>query len=363
MPNADVASRWHALASRILDGTPCTADEALAVLEAPDVEVLDILGAAYKLRHHHYGNTVKFNYLVNAKSGLCPEDCGYCSQSRCSDAPIDKYALMDEDEIIEGAERAVEMKASTCCIVISGRGPSKKEVDRVATAAKEIKKRHPGLKICACLGILRDGQAEQLKEAGVDRYNHNVNTAASHHDEIVSTHSYDDRVSTVEKAKESGISPCSGVIVGMGESNEQVVESALALRELNADSIPVNFLIPVEGTPMEEQELGADISPQFALKVLAMFRFVNPDREIRISAGREVHLRTLQPMALYAANALFVSDYLTEPGQAENDDWQMIEDLGFEIEQVGAPMGPTFREPAPMNRGDGATGEPELEVE
>ena len=341
------ASPWHALSGRVLSGTPATTAEALSVLNAPDVEVLDILAAAYRLRRHHFGNTVKLNYLVNAKSGLCPEDCGYCSQSHVSSADIKQYGMMDKETLIEQAEDAVAARASTCCIVISGRGPSQKEVNHVSEAVQEIKSRHPELKVCACMGILRDGQAEQLKEAGVDRYNHNVNTAASHHDEVVSTHTYEDRVRTVEKSKAAGISPCSGVIVGMGESNEQIVESAFALRDLHSDSIPVNFLIPIEGTPMQERDLGRDITPRFALKVLAMFRFVCPDREIRVSAGREVHLRSLQPMSLYAANAIFVSDYLTEPGQASSSDWEMIEDLGFEVEPVGGPMG--------SEAGDGAS--------
>lgn len=332
-------TRWQALADDVLHGEIPAKDDVQAILEAPDTEVLDILAAAYRIRRRYYGNTVKLNYLVNAKSGLCPEDCGYCSQSRCSTAPIDKYGMMDKEAILERAEQAVAMKASTCCIVISGRGPSNKEVRHVAEATREIKARHPGLKICACMGILRDGQAEALREAGVDRYNHNVNTAESHHDEIVSTHSYEDRVRTVEEAKTAGISPCSGVIIGLGETNAQIVEAAFALRELESDSIPVNFLIPIEGTPMHAEGRGQDITPRFALKVLSMYRFICPDREIRVSAGREVHLRTLQPMALYAANALFVSDYLTEPGQAESDDWQMIEDLGFEVERVGeAPI-------------------------
>lgn len=333
-------SRWHDLATRVLDGAATSRADAQAILESPDRELLDLLGAAYRIRHHFYGNVVKLNYLVNAKSGLCPEDCGYCSQSAVSDAPIDRYGMMTREDILEQAEQAVAMKASTCCIVISGRGPSNKEVEHVAAATEDIKARHPGLKICACMGILRDDQAERLKAAGVDRYNHNVNTAESHHDDVVSTHTYDDRVDTVEKSKHAGLSPCSGAIVGMGESHEQIVDVAFALRELESESIPVNFLIPVEGTPMHADGRGDELTPRFGLKVLSLFRFVCPDREIRVSAGREVHLRSLQPMALYAANSMFVSDYLTEPGQTEDSDWQMIEDLGFDVEPVGGPMGP-----------------------
>lgn len=335
-------SHWQALAAQVLDGKPVSEQAALQILDVSASGLLDLLAGAYRIRKHYFGNTVKLNYLVNAKSGLCPEDCGYCSQSQVSSAGIERYGLMDRETLIDQANRAVEAQASTCCIVLSGRGPSKKEVNEVAGAVEEIKEEHPELKICACMGILREGQAERLKKAGVDRYNHNVNTADSFHDEIVTTHSYEDRVSTVEKAKQANISPCSGVIVGMGESQAQIVESAFALRELGADSIPVNFLIPVEGTPMEDR--GEEINPRYALKVLAMFRYVCPDREIRISAGREVHLRSMQPMAFYPANAMFVSDYLTEPGQAINSDWQMIEDMGFEIESIGGPMGPVDSE-------------------
>lgn len=324
------------------------------MLEVDPAGLMDLLAASFRIRRHYYGLTVKLNYLVNAKSGLCPEDCGYCSQSRASTAPIDQYPVMDREEIIERAEEAVEARASTCCIVLSGRGPSEKEVDRVSDAVREIKDRHPGLKICACMGILRDGQAERLREAGVDRYNHNVNTAESFHEEIVSTHEYEDRTRTVNRAAEAGISPCSGVIVGMGESAEQIVDSAFALRELGADSIPVNFLIPIDGTPMEDR--GGELNPRYGLKVLAMFRFVCPDREIRISAGREVHLGNLQPMALYPANSMFVSDYLTEPGQETPDDWQMIEDLGFEVEPVGGPMGPEARTPDVPSNGATSNG-------
>lgn len=327
-------SRWHGLADRVLDGAQVSPEDALAVLQAPDEEVLDVLGAAYRIRHHHFGKTVKLNYLVNAKSGLCPEDCHYCSQSRLSKAKIQKYAMMSQEELVQLADRAVELKASTCCLVISGRGPSKKEVRHVAGATEEIKKRYPDLKICACLGLLSEDDAQTLKDAGVDRYNHNLNTAEAVYDSICSTHTYQDRVDTVEATRKVGISSCSGLIVGMGETDEQLVEVTFGLRDIAADSIPVNFLITIDGTPLATGKRA--LTPRFCLKVLSMVRFVCPDREIRVSAGREVHLRSMQPLSLYPANALFVSDYLTEPGQKPSLDWQMIEDLGFEVESLPA---------------------------
>lgn len=331
-PTLERTQDWNALADRILDGGAITPDEALAVLHAPDEDVPALLAAAWKLRRHHFGNKVKLNYLVNAKSGLCPEDCTYCTQSKDSTADIEQYRLLSQDQIIEKAEHAHGLHAGTCCIVISAKSPSDQEVDHVAGAVQEIKRRHPEMKICACLGILREGQADRLAAAGADRYNHNLNTAESHYEEICSTHSYRDRLETVEASRKAGISPCSGVIVGMGETREQVVESAYALERLDVDSIPVNFFLAVEGTPLGDDPDLEPLDPRYCLKVLCMYRFVNPAKEIRVSAGREEHLRTLQPMSLYAANAMFLADYLTEPGQAVEMDEQMITDLGFEWE-------------------------------
>lgn len=340
---AATSSPWSALASRVLDGHVTTPEEAEAILNAPSTEILDLLAAAYRLRHAHYGNRVALNYLLNARNGRCPEDCGYCAQSAHATAAIDDYGLRDHAEIVAGADRAAALNAGTCCIVLSGRGPDDRDVDRVTDAIREIKERHPGLRICACLGLLEDDQAERLAAAGADRYNHNLNTSERRYDQICTTHTYADRVRTVESAKRAGISPCSGVIVGMGETARDVVASAVALRRLDADSIPVNFLLEIEGTPLahddavrarREDPAVATIDPRYALKVLCMFRFVNPTKEIRVSAGREAHLRTLQPMALYAANAIFVGDYLTEPGQAPDLDRRMIEDLGFTWEEA-----------------------------
>jgi biotin synthase len=281
------------------------------------------------LRRHYFGVKVKLNMILNAKSGLCPEDCGYCSQSAVSSAEVAKYPLLSKEQIVAGAYEAVRRKAGTYCIVTSGRRPSDAEVDRVIEAVKEIRATTQ-LKICCCLGLLTPEQARRLAEAGVHRYNHNLNTSSSHYGNICSTHTYEDRVHTVEAVKEAGISPCSGCIVGMGERPEDVVDIAFALKELDADSIPVNFLNPIPGTPLEHMR---ELDPRYCLKVLAMFRYVNPSKEIRISGGREVNLRSLQPLGLYAANSIFVGDYLTTPGQLPEADWKMIEDLGFEIEE------------------------------
>ncbi|MBU8907806.1 biotin synthase BioB [Desertibacillus haloalkaliphilus] len=322
-------NRWEQFANKALTGVPLTVGEGLEVLQTPDEQVLPLLQAAFRVRKHYFGKKVKLNMIINAKSGLCPEDCGYCSQSIVSDAPVDKYSFLDKETLVAGAKEAMNRKAGTYCIVASGRGPTDQELNQVVEAVEEIRETMP-LKICACLGLLSDEKAEKLKEAGVHRYNHNLNTHEDNHENITSTHTYEDRVNTVESVKHAGMSPCSGCIIGMGETDEQIVETALALRKLDADSIPVNFLHAIQGTPLENY---GRTHPMKSLKVLALMRFINPTKEIRVSGGREVNLRTLQPLALYAANSIFVGDYLTTEGQLVEDDHHIIEDLGFEIEE------------------------------
>jgi len=321
---------WTNLADEVILGKEITDEEAMQIITCDDDELLLLLQGAFTIRKHYYGKKVKLNMIINAKSGYCPEDCGYCSQSSISSAPIEKYPFLSKEEILEGAKRAFELKAGTYCIVASGRGPTNRDVHTVTEAVKEIKEMY-GLKVCACLGIIKDEQASDLKEAGVDRYNHNLNTSKEHHDYITSTHTYQDRIDTVEKIKKSGISPCSGAIIGMRETKEDVISLARSLRELDADSIPVNFLHAIKGTKLEGVN---ELNPRYCLKVLALFRYMNPTKEIRISGGREVNLRSLQPLGLYAANSIFIGDYLTTEGQETNSDHKMLEDLGFEIELV-----------------------------
>nr|WP_199173037.1 biotin synthase BioB [Sporosarcina sp. P17b] len=320
---------YQQLATRVLEGHVLTDEESLALLNSPDEDLLLLLHATYSIRSHYFGNKVKLNMIINTKSGLCPENCGYCAQSIVSKAPVEKYAMMKSEEILEGAERAAANKAGTYCIVASGRGPRDSELDIVIDSVKQIKEKHKGMTVCACLGILKPGQATRLKEAGVDRYNHNLNTSAEHHESITTSHTYEDRVNTVGLAKEAGISPCSGVIVGMRETKQDIISMARSLRELDADSIPVNFLHAVDGTPLEGT---SELDPRYCLKVLCLFRYINPSKEIRISGGREVNLRSLQPLGLYAANSIFIGDYLTTAGQENDQDLKMLEDMGFEVD-------------------------------
>jgi biotin synthase len=323
-----MSAQFDQIATRILDGGAATEADALAVLRADDAELMSVVAAASRLRREHFGNTVKVNYLVNLKSGLCPENCNYCSQALGSQAPILKYSWLSKDETLKQAGAGLAGGATRVCMVSSGRGPSDRDIDKVTEMTEALKDEYPDVEVCACLGLLKDGQAERLKAAGVDAYNHNINTAESHHDNIVQTHTYDDRVDTIGKAKTAGLSPCSGLIAGLGESDEQLVEALFALKELESDSIPVNFLMPFDGTPYENTW---ELSPSRCVKILAMARFVCPDKEVRIAGGREMHLRSLQALALQVANSLFLGDYLTSEGQDARSDIEMIRDNGFVI--------------------------------
>lgn len=329
------------LAARQLAGDRLSREVAGAVLAVPDEDVLALVASAGRLRRAYFGNGVKVNYLVNLKSGLCPEDCAYCSQRLGSDAEILTYSWLAPDEALRQAEAGVQGGASRVCLVASGRGPSPRDVDRVAAVVGRIKTQLPGVEVCACLGILGSGQAERLKAAGVDAYNHNLNTSESRYGEICTTHDYADRVATVRAVKQAGLSACSGVIVGMGESDEEIIDAVFALRELGSASIPINFLMPFEGTPLQSRW---ELSPLRCLKILALARFACPAAEVRMAGGREMHLRSLQPLALHLANSLFLGDYLTSEGQAAQADLVMIADAGFRV--LSARVDPVGTAPA-----------------
>jgi len=317
------------LADLVLAGGEIDRTAALRVLTAPDGEVPDLLRATARVRERHHGRRVKLCLLRNARSGLCPEDCHYCSQSAISDAAIPRYRLDSVDELLAASRRAVRAGARRFCMVTSGRGPSANDVDRFTTAARRIKAEHPGLELCVSLGLMEEDQARALKAAGIDFVNHNLNTSERFHPEICTTHSYADRVRTVENVRRAGLSTCCGGILGMGEDDADVIDLAFALRELRVDSLPVNFLIPIDGTPFAPLR---ELTPMRCLRALCLFRLTNPAAEIRVAGGREVNLGWFQPLALYAANSIFVDGYLTTPGQAYGEAHAMVEAMGFEVE-------------------------------
>lgn len=319
---------WFDLGDRQLAGDRLSRADARALLSVADADLLEVVAAGGRLRRAHFGDWVKVNYLVNLKSGLCPEDCSYCSQRAGSGADVLKYSLLPADEAVRQAVAGIEAGAARVCLVASGRGPTARDLDRVEAVVARLKADHPGVEVCACLGILADGQADRLAAAGVDAYNHNINTSESRYSQICTTHDYADRVETLEKAKAAGLSACSGVIVGMGESDDELIDAIFALRQIGSDSIPVNFLMPFDGTPLAGTWF---LNPGRCLRILALARFACPAAEIRVAGGRELHLRSLQPLALHLANSLFLGDYLTSEGQAAKADLEMIADAGFRV--------------------------------
>ena len=322
-------ARFSHLTDRSLSGSAWSREKALEVMQTSDENIPALLWAAFEVRRECWGKKVKICILQNARSGLCPEDCSYCSQSVVSAAGIDKYSLLSRQQLLEGARSAVSAGAQRYCMVTSGRGPGQKDLDHLTATVREIKAEFPSLEICLSLGLMTEMQARQLGEAGVGWINHNLNTSRRFYPEICSTHTYDDRVQTIRNVQRAGLSTCCGGILGMGEDDVDTVELALALRELEIDSIPVNFLHPVEGTPLQDQ---CGFDPLRGLRALCLMRFLNPVSEIRMAAGREIHLGRAATLALYPANSIFVEGYLTTPGQKAEAAVRLIQQAGFALE-------------------------------
>ncbi len=320
---------FQELAHKAIQGEVLTHEECLAVLNCPDPHMLALLDATYQVRFHFCGNKVHLHMLINAKSGLCPEDCHYCSQSKIATGEIERYPLVSQRKLLEGAQRAKEARCLRYCIAISTRGATNCEVDFIADAVRRIKE-EIDIAVCCTVGIISEEKARRLYDAGVEQLNHNLNTSERYYPHVCTTHTYQDRVNTLEAARRVGLNLCSGAIFGQGETQEDILDIALALRELAPQSIPVNFLLAMPGTPFAHLNY---LKPYDCLRILCLMRLLNPRQEIRVSAGREAHLRSLQPLSLYAANSVFVAGYLTTKGQDYQETWQMIQDLGFEIQE------------------------------
>ena len=331
------SSGLTAIADAALRDESPTRDAALAVLRADDSLLRDLLWQAFRVRETRFGRRVKLSVLQNARSGLCPEDCHYCSQSSDSRAEIPRYRLLSEEALLNGARHAVACGARRYCMVTSGRGPTEPDIARLTAATRRIKREFPDVEICVSLGIMSEEKARSLKAAGVGWVNHNLNTSERFHPEICTTHTFADRVRTIRNVKAAGLSTCCGGIIGMGENDGDVVDLAFSLRELEVDSLPVNFLHAIDGTPLEGVSF---LDPVRALKALCLFRFTNPRAEIRAAGGREHNLRQWQSLALYPANSIFVRGYLTTPGQNADEARAMVESMGFEVESPVARTGP-----------------------
>jgi biotin synthase len=330
-----LAGGFRGLAERALAERPLTRTQALGVLGSPDEALPALLWAAFAVRARHWGDRVRLCVLQNARSGLCPEDCGYCSQSAVATSAIARYRLLPVDELVAGARRAAAGGARRYCMVTSGRGPSAADVAHFSQAARAIRAELPGLELCVSLGVMDAAQAGALRAAGIDFVNHNLNTSRRFYPAICATHTYDDRLATVRSTAAAGLAACSGVIVGMGETRADLVDVAAELRRLAVVSLPVNFLHPIDGTPLGDRPAPA---PGDCLRALALFRLTNPRADLRAAGGRERCLGDLQGLTLFAANSLFVEGYLTTPGQRRAEARDMIAALGFVVE--GGPAAP-----------------------
>ena len=317
-----------AISERIICGDRITGEEALAILEAKGGDLLFLFAEANRIREHFLGRRIFLCSIINAKSGRCPENCAFCSQSSFhgTDAPI--FPLVDEDRMVTCAKVAEASGSSCYGIVTSGTGiKDGGELERICRAVGRIRREtkiHPS---CS-LGIINLVTAATLKNAGVETYHHNLETSRSFFPNICTTHDYEDDVETVRVAKRAGLKVCCGGIFGLGETSAQRVELALTLRELEIDSVPLNFLNPIQGTPLE----GADfITPLECLATIAIFRFILPDTRISVCGGREKNLRDLQSwMFLAGASGTMIGSYLTTAGRTPELDWQMLKDLELE---------------------------------
>ena len=305
------------------DNKAISYEDACELACLPEDETIDLLFCACKIKKRYEKNELILCSIINAKSGFCSEDCAFCAQSSHHKTGIKTYDLLDKKEILEKALQLKQEGATRYSMVTSGLMLTEQEIDTVCRSAEAIAAQ-TGLTVCASLGMLTASRAQRLKEGGVSVYHHNLETARSFFDQVCTTHDYDEDIRTVKLAKASGMKACSGGILGLGETWEQRVEMAFTLKELDVDGIPINFLNPIAGTKMEDRPL---LAPLEALKCIALFRFINPDKNILICGGREVTLRDYQSWIMLAgANGLMIGNYLTTQGRTIKTDIEMLKD-------------------------------------
>ncbi len=316
------------IAQRVLEGGRIAFPEAERFIELNAwPEVMELAAQATRIREKFTGNDVDLCALVNAKAGQCAEDCKFCSQSSHWNTGISTYPLMDADQIVERAKQARAFGAKRFCIVTATRGLSDRDLPVLCEAVRRVKE--TGLEPECSLGFLTDTQLEALKQAGMTRYNHNLETAESHFPHICTTHTYQDRLSTLKQLRAHGVEICSGGILGLGESRRERLELAFALAELEVECAPINVLNPRPGTPLES---AAPPDPMEVIKTIAVFRFILPKSRLELGGGREVNLRDFQSLAFLAgANSLIIGGYLTTYGRQPTQDLQMLKDLGFTV--------------------------------
>ena len=300
---------------------------ALSMSERTGTALFDLFAFANRVRDKFRGNKVDLCSIVNAKSGSCSEDCSYCAQSAHNKSGAKIYPLLHKDKIMEAAASASEKNVKRFCVVTSGKKPSKNELLEICAFISGIK--DLGLLPCATLGMLDVEAMQKLKDAGLNRYHHNLETSEAYFSEICTTHTYQDKIKTIQRAKSLGFSICSGGIFGLGESWEDRIDMAFVLKEIGVDSVPINFITPVTGTPLGDKE---SLDPLEALKIIAIYRLILPEREIRVCGGRPHTLRDLNSQIFTAgADGLLLGNYLTTSGRDPDTDLQMIKDMGLEV--------------------------------
>lgn len=316
------------LKEKVLKGKDLSFEDGLALYQEGKKNPYLLIAHAWEIARHFKGDSVELCMIVNAKSGLCPEDCKFCAQSVHYRTAIEVYPLLKKEEILERAKYAKAEGANLFGIVVSGRALEEKdEWETILESIREINKL--GLKPCASLGMITENMAEELKRAGLFRYHHNVETSREYFGQVCTTHTYDEKVATIKGVKRAGLSVCSGGIIGMGEKIEDRVRMAMELRELDVDSVPINILNPRPGTPFENVP---PIFPQDVLITISIFRFFLPDKEIRLCAGKEVRLKQLLPLGIIAGcSAMMTGNYLTTTGRSPDLDRELIADLGLKI--------------------------------
>jgi biotin synthase len=325
-------NRQSSIGNRQSGNSGITPEQALKYLEIEDFsEILSLFMKAYDQKRKFSSDSVSACTIINAKCGCCPENCAFCAQSKRSRAKIDTYPLVSVETMVDQARKASEYGSARYGIVTSGRTVRKgKELDRICKAVSIIARELP-IKPCASLGILDFESLKQLKDAGLDRYHHNLETAESYFREICSTRNYKDQTDTVKNAKKAGLSVCSGGIFGLGESKEQRVELLETIRELDVDSVPVNFLNPIPGTPLEDMK---QLTPLECLKIIAVARLMLPNTNIRLCGGREFNLKDFQSWIFLAgADAVMIGGYLVTSGRDVKTDLRMIRDAGMKLEK------------------------------
>ena len=304
-------------------------EDAIAILNTPDEELDQLIAQAEKLRRKYKGNHVSIHILTNARSGNCSQDCAYCAQSCRSKADIDKYKWVADEKLYKDNDFVNEHHLSRHCIGLSGMGFTDAEIEQLAGRIRKMKE--TGTHLCCSIGFLTAKQAKMLKDAGLDRINHNLNSSRNYYSHICTTHTFDHRVENIHMLQRLGFEICSGGIIGMGESKEDVVDMLLELREIRPEALPINFLLPIPGTPLEHADMSA-LTTAYCMKVLCLARLLVPQSDIRCAAGREIYFKGEEKNLLRVVDSIFASGYLTAGGQGIKDTIQAIEDAGFTYE-------------------------------